>query len=184
MICYQHIKIENYRRDVLSCQVLLGKITSLADWLHSKYLVPNLNGPIFLHLAQSPLCKDNFKYLLTFFFLPFHFKLMTLFPTSPRVETTSVYHISTFHPRITKLSELGPILSSFLFQWGKYLIPPHMLWTPSTFLEYFRNLLSLPSLVFNISHSIGLFLPTKIFINLSYLAVVGGLYFPITHIPL
>ena len=45
------------------------------------------------------------------------------------------------------------ILSPFPFQWRELSTPLPKLWTPSTFPEHFSNLLSLSSLIFNISIS-------------------------------
>lgn len=123
-----------------------------------------------LHLL---LCKDNSKYSPLFSDLqsssfPPRFKLMTLFPTSLREEIGSECHIFTSHPQIYK-PLCNKILSSFLFQWGEFSIPLLILWTPSTFPEHFRNLLSLPSLTFNTSHSIYLFLSAQTCLSLSHL---------------
>ena len=127
-------------------------------------MILNLNSPLhspaFLHLAPSPtLCKDNFiSFILQFKHSPIpsdlqpssfppHLKLMSLSLTSLREKIDC--HISTFHPWVDKLWRFLDL--SFLpscFNRESFQFPPLILWTSSSFPEYFRNLSSflLPSL--------------------------------------
>ena len=88
------VKPQDHSGYLLSCQALWRKSLSLAVWHHSECMLPDLKGPqhssVFLHLAPFLTLERQFQIFSmllwppTFFFLPSHLKLMTLFSVSLR----------------------------------------------------------------------------------------------------